>query len=94
MHVEPQKYMVYGCISRLGPTSLEITELPIRSWTQSYKESVLEPMLTGNEKSPPFIRYVYIQSFDLPYHHKGTTVDIIILIVTTRSTTQIQRSSL
>lgn len=77
MHVEPQKYMVYGCISRLGPTSLEITELPIRSWTQSYKESVLEPMLTGNEKSPPFIRYEYIQSFNLPYHHKGTTVDII-----------------
>ena len=59
VHVEPQKYMSYGCISRLGPTTLEITELPIRSWTQSYKESVLEPMLTGSEKSPSFIRYVY-----------------------------------
>ena len=60
MHIEPQKYMVYGCISRLGPTTLEITELPIRTWTQSYKESVLEPMLTGNEKSPPFIRCVCV----------------------------------
>ena len=57
-HVEPQKYMVYGNIARLSPTSLEITELPIRSWTQAYKENVLEPMLHGTEKAPPFITYV------------------------------------
>ena len=52
--------MVYGCISRLGPTILEITELPIRSWTQSYKDSVLEPFLVGSEKMPAFIRHVTI----------------------------------
>ena len=57
-HIEPQKYMVYGNIARLSPTSLEITELPIRSWTQAYKENVLEPMLHGTEKAPPFITYV------------------------------------
>ena len=54
-HVEPQKYIAYGSIGRLGPTSLEITELPIRTWTQVYKENVLEPMLHGTEKIPPFI---------------------------------------
>uniref|UniRef100_A0A915KC24 DNA topoisomerase (ATP-hydrolyzing) n=1 Tax=Romanomermis culicivorax TaxID=13658 RepID=A0A915KC24_ROMCU len=30
---------------------IEITELPIGTWTNSYKESVLEPMVTGGEKS-------------------------------------------
>lgn len=89
MHVEPQKYMVYGCVSRLGPTTLEITELPIRSWTQSYKESVLEPMLTGNEKSPPFIRYVCMQIIqcDAIYHysdykeyHTDTTVKFVVTL--------------
>ena len=57
-HVEPTKYIVYGNIARLSPTSLEITELPIRIWTQSYKENVLEVMLHGNEKNPPFITLV------------------------------------
>ena len=57
-HIEPSKYMVYGNIARLSPTSLEITELPIRTWTQVYKENVLELMLHGNEKNPPFITYV------------------------------------
>lgn len=47
--------MVYGNVARLSPTSLEITELPIRTWTQVYKENVLELMLHGNEKNPPFI---------------------------------------
>jgi hypothetical protein len=50
--------MVYGNVARLSPTSLEITELPIRTWTQVYKENVLELMLHGNEKNPPFITYV------------------------------------
>ena len=54
-HIEPSKYMVYGNVARLSPTSLEITELPIRVWTQAYKENVLEVMLHGNEKNPPFI---------------------------------------
>ena len=54
-HVEPQRYIVYGNIGRLSSTSLEITELPIRTWTQVYKESVLEPMLHGTEKIEPFI---------------------------------------
>ena len=76
--------MSYGCISRLGPTTLEITELPIRTWTQSYKESVLEPMLMGSEKSPPFIRYIIIV---INFNDNG-------FLVITRSTIQIQLLSL
>lgn len=65
--VEPlvdKKYIIYGEISIINESKLEITELPIGSWTQTYKESVLEPMLHGaNEKTPPSITYVGIQFY-------------------------------
>ncbi|XP_065897461.1 DNA topoisomerase 2-alpha-like isoform X2 [Dysidea avara] len=73
VHVEPHKYINYGCISRLGPTTLEITELPLRTWTQGYKESVLEPMLLGSEKSPPFIS-------DYKEYHTDTTVKFVVTL--------------
>ena len=48
--------LVYGSV-RLSPphtqaedSTLHISELPLRTWTSNYKESVLEPMLTGGEK--------------------------------------------
>ena len=36
--LEAQKYVINGEISELSETKLEITELPIRTWTQTYKE--------------------------------------------------------
>ena len=39
----------------IGPDKVEITELPIGTWTQAYKETVLEPMLHGTEKTPAII---------------------------------------
>ena len=48
--------MMYGSMGRLSETTLEITELPVQCWTQTYKENVLETMLHGTEKEPPFIR--------------------------------------
>jgi DNA topoisomerase-2 len=63
--VEPlvdKKYIIYGEISVISENKLEITELPIGTWTQTYKESVLEPLLHGaNEKTPPSITYAIIQ---------------------------------
>ena len=51
--LEAQRYVVNGEISELSDTKLEITELPIRTWTQNYKESVIEPFINGvNEKTP------------------------------------------
>lgn len=61
-HVAPNRYTVYGNIARLSATELEITELPIRRWTQDYKEQVLELLLHGSEKVEPFIRYVHWHS--------------------------------
>lgn len=60
--IEPlgdSKYICYGEVSVLDDEKVEITELPIGVWTQTYKESVLESMLGNNtEKSPALIRYI------------------------------------
>ncbi|CAE8717715.1 unnamed protein product, partial [Polarella glacialis] len=39
-------YDVIGVIEKRGPTTLEITELPVKKWTQDYKEAVLQAMLS------------------------------------------------
>ncbi|XP_060705039.1 DNA topoisomerase 2-alpha [Hemiscyllium ocellatum] len=49
------QYMVNGEISVLDTTTIEISELPVKTWTQTYKEQVLEPMLNGTEKTPSLI---------------------------------------
>uniref|UniRef100_H2Z117 DNA topoisomerase 2 n=1 Tax=Ciona savignyi TaxID=51511 RepID=H2Z117_CIOSA len=50
--VEPNRYVVSGEAAVLDDKSVEITELPIKTWTQQYKENVLEPMVLGTEKIP------------------------------------------
>ncbi|KAL2917037.1 DNA topoisomerase 2 [Polyrhizophydium stewartii] len=49
------RYRVTGVINKLDDTTVEITELPIGTWTQTYKE-LLEAWLTGTEKQPAWIR--------------------------------------
>ncbi|KAL5986279.1 DNA topoisomerase 2 [Asimina triloba] len=49
-------YTVSGLIEEVDDTTLRITELPIRRWTEDYKE-FLESMMTGSEKiKDPFIK--------------------------------------
>ncbi|XP_041374338.1 DNA topoisomerase 2-alpha-like isoform X2 [Gigantopelta aegis] len=61
------RYVVSGEISIIDDNTLEISELPIRSWTQNYKEEVLEPMLHGTDKTPSMIT-------DYKEYHTDTTV--------------------
>lgn len=42
-----QRYVISGEIAVIGNDLLEITELPVGTWTQNYKENVLEPLLHG-----------------------------------------------
>lgn len=65
------QYIINGEISVLDSTTLEISELPIRTWTQNYKEQVLETMLNGTEKTPALIT-------DYKEYHTDTTVKFII----------------
>ncbi|XP_048373164.1 DNA topoisomerase 2-alpha [Sphaerodactylus townsendi] len=66
-----KQYIVNGEISILDSTTIEISELPVRTWTQVYKEQVLEPMLGGTEKTPPLIA-------DYKEYHTDTTVKFIV----------------
>lgn len=53
--IDGQRYVIHGEVADLGNNKLEITELPIRVWTQAYKETVMEPFLAGSEKTPALI---------------------------------------
>ena len=44
MPTERGSYQSYGTLSKLDDTTLHISELPLRKWTQDYKETVLEPL--------------------------------------------------
>ncbi|KAJ0989896.1 hypothetical protein J5N97_008252 [Dioscorea zingiberensis] len=60
-------YTITGIVEEIDSTTLRILELPIRRWTQDYKE-FLESLMTGNEKSKePFIQ-------DYREHNDDTTV--------------------
>ncbi|XP_021068384.1 DNA topoisomerase 2-alpha [Mus pahari] len=65
------QYVINGEVAILDSTTIEISELPIRMWTQTYKEQVLEPMLNGTEKTPPLIT-------DYREYHTDTTVKFVI----------------
>lgn len=65
------KYIVYGKIERVDETTLMITELPIKKWTQNYKE-FLEGMITGDGKTPPEIK-------DMKENHTETTVSFTVI---------------
>nr|CAI5835743.1 unnamed protein product [Callosobruchus analis] len=45
------RYVCSGEIAILDDNKVEITELPVGTWTQNYKENVLEPMLHGTDKT-------------------------------------------
>ncbi|KAJ4969606.1 hypothetical protein NE237_002705 [Protea cynaroides] len=66
-------YTVSGIIEEINETTLRITELPIRRWTQDYKE-FLESIMTGNDKiKDPFIK-------DYKEHNDDTTVDFEVIM--------------
>ncbi|XP_077481535.1 DNA topoisomerase 2-alpha [Stigmatopora argus] len=65
------KYVVFGEIAIIDSTTIEISELPAKTWTQTYKENILEPMLNATEKVPALIT-------DYKEYHTDTTVRFVI----------------
>uniref|UniRef100_A0A6V7QY46 DNA topoisomerase 2 n=1 Tax=Ananas comosus var. bracteatus TaxID=296719 RepID=A0A6V7QY46_ANACO len=60
-------YTITGIIEEVDNATLRIMELPVRRWTQDYKE-FLEALMTGNDKvKEPFIK-------DYREHNDDTTV--------------------
>ncbi|KAF5292892.1 hypothetical protein FQR65_LT11144 [Abscondita terminalis] len=66
-----QRYVTSGEVSVVGHDKIEITELPIGTWTQNYKDSVLEPFLHGSEKTKAIIA-------DYKEYNTDTTVKFVI----------------
>lgn len=64
------KYKISGCIRQIDDTTVEITELPIRCWTQDMKE-FLELSVVGSDKVQPFIK-------DYSEYHTDTVVHFVI----------------
>ncbi|KAM0934081.1 putative DNA topoisomerase (ATP-hydrolyzing) [Dioscorea sansibarensis] len=66
-------YTITGIVEEIDDNMLRILELPIRRWTQDYKE-FLESLMTGNEKSKePFIQ-------DYREHNDDTTVHFEVIL--------------
>jgi DNA topoisomerase-2 len=49
------KYKCTGTYNMISDDTLEITELPIRSWTQPYKEQI-EAWVVGSDKNPALVK--------------------------------------
>lgn len=64
------KYKISGCIRQIDDTTVEITELPVRFWTQDMKE-FLESSIVGSDKVQPFIK-------DYSEYHTDTVVHFVV----------------
>ncbi|KAI6196197.1 DNA topoisomerase 2 [Aphelenchoides besseyi] len=65
------KYLTIGEVGILGSDTLEITELPIKTWTSNYKSSLLNPMLEGTSKVAATIS-------DFSEYHTEDTVKFVV----------------
>lgn len=85
-----ETYKCSGTITRTKDDTIEITELPIRVWTQTYKE-LLEAWVAGTEKTPALVKVRLLnwsaqldcaltlrRSQDYKEYHSDTTVHFII----------------
>ncbi|BGP57010.1 DNA topoisomerase 2 [Rhodotorula sphaerocarpa] len=71
---DKEGYKCSGLIQRVDDSTVEIAELPIRTWTQSYKE-MLESWVAGTEKQPAWVK-------DYKEYHTDTTVHFIVTLTT------------
>ena len=63
----PGQYLVTGIVNKKDPKTLEITELPVKKWTQDYKEG-LQKLLPSNFDKP---ENAWIQDFR-EYHTESS----------------------
>lgn len=63
--VDNDTYKCTGTITRVDDSTIEVTELPIRTWTQTYKET-LEAWVTTTEKTPALVK-VRVPLFSLVF---------------------------
>lgn len=65
-------YLVTGIIEATNDTTLKISELPVRKWTQDYKE-YLESLRVGTEKNKD--AFIEVRSCIFPNQRRETRAD-------------------
>lgn len=71
--IGPDKYKVTGIVNRMDDKTIEITELPIGVWTQSYKEFLELSMQKETPSSIPLIT-------DYKEYHTDTKVHFVVYL--------------
>ncbi|KAF5277444.1 hypothetical protein FQA39_LY06257 [Lamprigera yunnana] len=66
-----QRYVTSGETTVIRPDKIEITELPIGTRTQNFKENILEPLLHGSEKT---------KAVNSDYNEYNTNTTVIFII--------------
>jgi DNA topoisomerase-2 len=79
--VDEFRVITSGVVSLLGENSVEITELPISTWTQAYKESVLEVYLYGSEKDKGKEKFTPLIT-EYKEYHTDCTVRFVVRMTT------------
>ncbi|KAK0405993.1 hypothetical protein QR680_018303 [Steinernema hermaphroditum] len=69
--LDEQRFACSGECAVVNDETIEITELPIKTWTQNYKESVIEAYAEGKEKMPEIIT-------DYKEYHTDQTVKFVV----------------
>lgn len=64
--MDADRFKISGVAEKLDDKTIQITELPVRKWTQDFKE-MIEAMTSGTDKIPSTIK-------DYEEHHTDTTV--------------------
>ena len=72
-------FTTHGTVGKLDESTLLISELPIRKWTQDYKDAVLEPMLSGTPAAENGKGAAVAPTLDdVREHHTDTTVSFTV----------------
>lgn len=71
VQLDGSRYVCNGEVAKVSDDTIEVTELPIKTWTQKYKESVIEPMNEGSEKAKYAIQ-------DFKEYHTEQTVKFLV----------------
>ncbi|OAF68460.1 hypothetical protein A3Q56_03822 [Intoshia linei] len=73
LEFDSSKYITCGELAVLDNNSIEISELPIKVWTQTYKENVIESLMYSNDNKNGLVT-------DYSEYHTDTTVRFVLKV--------------
>lgn len=77
-----KRYLIRGCYQILGSDKIKITELPIGTWTQDYKE-FLESLIVGNRETDRDKKSKKQECFIKDYQDMSTDINVEFIVTFT-----------